>query len=103
MAIKAQALANFITEFTMPEHEDSQEELIRWMIHTDGSSTQKRGGVVVVIITPEGDTLKYRVQLQFPVTNNKAKYKAILTRLKVAKALGAKVALLKSNSKLVIR
>ena len=47
--------------------------------------------------------MKYRVQLKFPVTNNKAKYKAILTRLKVAQALGAKTALLKSDSQLVIR
>ena len=47
--------------------------------------------------------MKYRVQLKFPVTNNKAEYKAILTGLKVAQALGAKTALLKSDSQLVIR
>ena len=37
------------------------------------------------------------------MTNNKAEYKAILTGLKVAQALGAKTALLKSDSQLVIR
>ena len=47
--------------------------------------------------------MKYRVQLKFPVTNNKAEYKAILIGLKVAQALGAKIALLKSDSQLVIR
>ena len=47
--------------------------------------------------------MKYRVQLKFPVTNNKAEYKAILIGLKVAQALGAKTALLKSDSQLVIR
>ena len=47
--------------------------------------------------------MKYRVQLKFPVTNNKAEYKAILTGLKVAQALGAKIALLKSDSQLIIR
>ena len=36
-AIKAQALADFIAEFTTPEHEENQEEL--WTIHTNGSST----------------------------------------------------------------
>lgn len=72
------------------------------MIHIDKSSTQKRGGAVVVIITPKGDTLKYRVQLQFPMTNNEAEYEAILTGLRVMKALGAKVGLLESNSMLVI-
>ena len=35
--IKAQALADFIAEFTTSEHEENQGEL--WTIHTDGSST----------------------------------------------------------------
>ena len=42
------------------------------------------------------------MQLQFPATNNEAEYEAILTGLKVGKALGAKNLLLQSNSKLVI-
>ena len=101
MAIKAQALADFIAEFTFLEHEDNQEEL--WTIHTDGSSTQKRGGAGVVITSPEGDILKYEVQLKFPVTNNEVEYEAILSGLRIAQALGAKNALLRSDSQLVIR
>ena len=66
-------------------------------------STQKRGMADVIIITPEGDVLKYKVQLQFLVTNNDAEYEAILIGLRVAKVLGAKIALLKRDSKLVIR
>lgn len=42
------------------------------------------------------------VRLQFPATNNEAKYKVILIGLKVAKSLGARNVLLKSNSNLVI-
>ena len=37
------------------------------------------------------------------MTNNEAEYKAILTGLRVAKALGAKIALLRNDSQLVIR
>lgn len=44
------------------------------------------------------DILKYGVQLNFLVTNNEAEYEAILTGLKIAQALGAKTALLKSDS-----
>ena len=66
-AIKAQALADLIAEFTAPEHEDNQEELRT--IHTDKSSTQKKGGVGTVITSPEEDVLKYGVQLKFPITN----------------------------------
>jgi len=61
------------------------------------------GGVSVIISSPEGDTLKYGIQLRFPATNNEAEYKMILTRLRVAKALGAKNVLLKCDSRLVVR
>ena len=94
-------MADFIAEFTAPEHAEDQEEL--WTIHTDGLSTQKRGGAGVVITSPEEDILKYGVQLKFPVTNNEVEYKAILTRLRIAQALGAKDILLRSDSQLVIR
>ena len=95
-------MADFIAEFTSPEHEDSPDKPAIWTIHTDKSSTQKRGGAGVVITSPEGETLKYGVQLNFPVTNNEVEYEAILTRLKIAQALRAKAALLKSDSQLVI-
>ena len=72
------------------------------MILTDGSSVQKREAVGVIINTPERETFKYGVWLQFPTTNNKVEYKAILIGLRIGKALGAKSLLLKSDSKLVI-
>ena len=63
---------------------------------------QKRGGAGVVIAFPEGEILKYGVQLKFPVTNNEAEYEAILTRLRIARALGAKNTLLRSDSQFII-
>lgn len=55
----------------------------------------------MIIFSPEKDVLKYKVQLQFPATNNEAEYEAILTNLRVAKALGPKNLTLKTDSKLV--
>ena len=63
--IKAQALANFIAEFTTPEDANCQEEL--WTINTDGSSTQQGGGAGIVITSPESDVLEYGVQLKFSI------------------------------------
>ena len=60
-AIKAQALANFITEFTVLDEEGTIEEVERWTIQTDALSIRKRGKVGVTIITSKGETLKYRV------------------------------------------
>ena len=93
-------MADFIVEFTAPKHEESQERI--WMVYTDGSSTQKRGGASVVINSPEGDILKYGIQLKFPITNNEAEYEAMLMGLRMALALGAENILLKSDSQLVI-
>ena len=41
-AIKAQALADFITEFTFPDEDNPTNKVERWTIQTDNSSAQKR-------------------------------------------------------------
>ena len=56
----------------------------------------------MILLSPEQDVLKYGVQLQFPTTNNEAEYKAVLTRLRIAKALGVRNLKLNSDSKLMV-
>ena len=73
-SIKAQALADFIAEFTLRDEDSLTNEVEQWTIQTDGSSAQRRGGVGVVITTPDGEMLKYGVQLKFSATNNEAEY-----------------------------
>ena len=85
-------LLDFIVEFT------ALDKAKRWMIQADSSSAQKKGREGVIIITPEGEMLKYGVQLTFPATNNETEYEGILTGLRIGKALGAKNLLLQSES-----
>ena len=73
-----------------------------WSIQTNESATKKVGEVGVVLIPPEGETLKYVVRLQFPTTNNEAEYKALLIELSLAKALGAKSLIVQADSQLII-
>ena len=101
-AIKAQALADFIAEFTFPDEDNPTNEVERWTIQTDSSSAQKRGRVGVIITAPDGEILKYGVQLRFPATNNEAEYEGILTGLRLGRVLGAKNLLIQSDSKLVV-
>ena len=54
------------------------------------------------MISPNKDVLKDGVQIQYPATNNEAKYEAILTSLRLAKALGIKSLVIKSDSKLIV-
>ena len=99
-AIKAQTLADFVAEFTMTNLDPKAEY---WKVHVDGSSIAGVGGVGVILLSPKKDALKYGVQFQFPATNNEAKYEAVLTSLKVAKALGIGNLKLNINSKLVVK
>ncbi|XP_030923394.1 uncharacterized protein LOC115950318 [Quercus lobata] len=100
--IKAQALADFIAKFTLPDEDSPPNGVNRWTLQTDGSSAQRKGGVGVVITTPDGEVLKYGVQLKFPATNNEAEYEGILTGLRLGKVLGVKNLLIQNYSKLVI-
>ena len=59
------------------------------------------GGVGEILLSPEKDIIRYGVQLQFLTMNNEAKYEAVLTGLRVAKALGVRNLKLNSDSKLV--
>ena len=61
-AIKAQALADFIVEFTILEDDNATNKKEQWTIQTNGSSTQKREGVGIIIVTPNGEMLKYEVR-----------------------------------------
>ncbi|XP_030923156.1 uncharacterized protein LOC115950044 [Quercus lobata] len=101
-AIKAQALADFIAEFT-PSYEDLGEgEYNKWVIHVDGSSTLYAGGIGVVLQSPEGDKLKYKARLQYQTTNNEVEYEALLKGLELAKSVEADTILVMGDSQLVI-
>ncbi|XP_030936086.1 uncharacterized protein LOC115961208 [Quercus lobata] len=101
-AIKAQALADFIAEFT-PSYEDLGEgEYNKWVVHVDGSSTLYAGGIGVVLQSPEGDKLKYKARLQYQTTNNEVEYEALLKGLELAKSVEADSILVMGDSQLVI-
>jgi hypothetical protein len=87
-AIKSQALAYFIAEWTDSGLRGIDELPDHWVMYFDGSYTLKGAGAGVVLIPPEGDILKYAIQLGFPATNNIAEYDGLVTRLRLAKDLG---------------
>jgi ribonuclease HI len=53
-----------------------------------GSYTLKGARADIVLIPPEGDILKYAIQLEFSATNNIAEYEGLITGLRLAKDLG---------------
>ena len=92
---------DFIAEFIyLCKEEEPPMEICT--IQIDRSAMKKVGGAGVILIPPEGETLKYAVRLQFTATNNKAEYKTLLTGLSLAKALGARNLIVQADSQLII-
>ena len=99
-AIKGQIVADSIAEFTHNE-DKGVEESPHWSIYTDGSSNRRAGGAGIVLLSPEGDRVKCMVRLDYPTTNNEAKYKALVAGLDLAKAAGATNVVIHCDSQVV--
>jgi ribonuclease HI len=50
-------------------------------MYFNGSYTLKGAGAGAVLISPEGDMLKYAIQIEFSATNNIAEYEGLVTGL----------------------
>jgi ribonuclease HI len=71
-------------------------------MYFDGSLKLGRAGVGVLFISPDGKQLKYVLQIQWQVTNNKAEYEALIHGLKIATSLGIKRLLVYGDSAVVV-
>ena len=88
IAIKGQAVADFIAEFTQSK-DKGEEDAAQWNIHIDGSFNRRARGAKVVIQTPEGDKIECIIQLDFLTTNNEAEYEVLVAGLDLARAASA--------------
>jgi ribonuclease HI len=102
-AIKSQALADFIAEWTDSGLRGIDELPDHWVMYFNGSYTLKVVGAGVVLIPPEGNTLKYAIQLGFSATNNIAEYEGLVTGLRLDKDLGIRRLLIRGDSQLVAK
>jgi hypothetical protein len=78
MAIKTQALVDFISEWTEHQVLESREVAEIWRMYFDGSLRLQRAGAGIPFIALGGEQLKYALQLLFPASNNAAKYDALV-------------------------
>jgi ribonuclease HI len=101
-AVKGQALADFLVEFTnMPEIEEPNMEQ-KWVVYVDGSSTKKKGGAGIVLFTPDGEELSNFLRLEFKTTNNEAEYEAVVAGLELVMELGADSVEMWSDSQVIV-
>jgi ribonuclease HI len=101
-AIKSQVLPDFIAEWTeaqMPELPDLSNT---WTIYVDGSKHILGAGAGVVLISPQGDKMRYILRMRFAnPSNNKAEYEAVLHGMRMAKACGTTRIKIHGNSNII--
>ena len=93
--IKAQALADFLVEM-VDEHLEA--EFPRGTQHVNGASSSKGSGASIIL---EGDiVVELSVKSEFPISNNQAEYKALITGLLLATNMGASRLTIYSDSQI---
>nr|GEV49155.1 reverse transcriptase domain-containing protein [Tanacetum cinerariifolium] len=106
-AVKGQILDDFINEIPAgTQHVEAcnsvgEEDPKGWTLYTDEASSQKGVGAGLVLIDPSGTEYTYAIQLNFPSTNNEAKYKALLAGLRIARNMKVQTLDVQVDSKLV--
>ncbi|XP_075515629.1 uncharacterized protein LOC142550286 [Primulina tabacum] len=95
VAIKAQALSDFLSEIVQPNEEEV------WRVFVDGASSFAGCGVGVVIISPPGEKIKLELRIDSRITNNEAEYEAVLAGIQAVREVGASRIILYSDSQLI--
>ncbi|KAL0449679.1 UNVERIFIED_CONTAM: hypothetical protein Slati_1524300 [Sesamum latifolium] len=100
--IKAQALADFISEMAETTIKDASQDQ-KWLLHVDGSSTAQGSGAGIVITTPQGEDLEFAIKFGFKASNNEAEYEALVIGMRMAHEAGARHLLAYSDSQLIVK
>ena len=81
-AIKTQALADFIVDWTPAAFDTTlQFDEPTWIVHYDGAWGMSGVGISAILTPPNGPKLRYAARLEFLTTNNIAEYEAMLLGL----------------------
>ena len=102
IAIKSQALADFVAEWTevqLPTPDVTHEY---WTMYFDGSIMVPGLGAGVVLISLDGSRLRYAIRLHFLASNNATEYEALISGLRIAIELGTTWLYVRGDSELVV-
>jgi ribonuclease HI len=100
-AIKSQLLADFVSKWIETQQPPPTEKLEHWKMYFDGSLNLEGAGTGVLFISPQGDHLKYVLQIHYKASNNGAKYEALIHGLRITVSLGIKRLIAYDDSKVV--
>jgi ribonuclease HI len=72
-------------------------------MYFDGAFNLEGAGAGVLLISPQGEQLKYVLKIHYKASNNGAEYEALIHGLRIAVSLGIKRLLAFGDSKVVIK
>jgi hypothetical protein len=102
-AIESQVLLDFTAAWLELQNTGPPDLSSVWTMYFDGSKRVQGVGAGVVLISPQGDKLKYVLRMSFlQASNNEAEYEALLHGMKMAKACGATRLKIFGDSNLVV-
>ncbi|XP_066320767.1 uncharacterized protein [Miscanthus floridulus] len=101
-AIKSQALADFIVEWMEVQLLTPDITHEYWMMYFNGLVMAPDLGARVVLISSNGNRLRYTICLHFSASNNVVEYEALINGLCIAIKLSAMWLYTHSDSELVI-
>jgi hypothetical protein len=87
IAIKAQALSDFVAEWIEIQTPPKNRELEYCTINFDGSLQLQGAGVWLLVTSPKGEILKYVMHMHFLASNIVAEYETLLHGLRITMAL----------------
>jgi ribonuclease HI len=100
--IKAQALRDFMVEWTETQTPPKERELEYWTINFDGSLQLQDARAWILVMSPKGERFKYALKMNFPISNNAVKYETMIHDLRIASTLGIRWLKVLRDSLLVV-
>ena len=98
-AVKGQIMANFVTQHCGIV---DALEIIPWTLFFDGSTSDRRAGISVVLISPRGKKYEFSLPITAMLSNNQAEYQALIKGLELLKEVHADAVEIFGDSMLVI-
>ena len=95
--IKGQIFADFVVELSS-EAARVEGDDFRWVLSVDGSSNQQGSGAGVILEGPNGVLIEQSLRFAFKASNNQVEYEALIAGILLAKEMGARVLMAKSDS-----
>lgn len=103
-AIKSQVLPDFTAEWMELQNTGPPDLSSACTMYFDGSKRLEGAGAGVVLISPQGDKMRYVLRMSFSnASNNEAEYETLLHGMRMAKVCGATRLKIFGDSNLVVR